>query len=44
MYSIIDGDITALYTPSYKKKLKIMFEWKPKKKKWILLTYKEGDR
>jgi len=44
MYLIHGYDITALYIPSFKKKLKIMFEWKPKKRKWTPLTYREGER
>ena len=44
MYSIDgSGDILAVYLPSQKKRLKIMFEWKHKKKKWDLLTYRKGD-
>lgn len=35
--------IRALYTPSYKKKLTIMFEWYSKNKKWTPLTYRKGD-
>ena len=43
MYLIDDrGDATALYIPSRKKKLKIMFEWK--NKKWMPLTWREGER
>ena len=44
LYMITDKVIQALYIPSWKKQLKIMFEWKPKKKKWELLTYREGER
>ena len=43
-YNIINGGVTAMYLPSRKKPLKIMFEWNSKKKKWIPLTYREGDR
>ena len=42
VYLIHGYDITAMYIPSQKKKLKIMFEWKPKKKKWILGLWREG--
>ena len=38
------NDITSLYIPSRKKPLKIMFKWKPKKKKWIKGTWREGER
>jgi len=44
MYLIHGYDITSMYIPSQKKKLKIMFEWIPKKRKWILRTWREGDR
>ena len=44
MYLIHGYDIKALYLPSWKKKLKIIFEWKLKKRKWELLTYRQGDR
>lgn len=42
----IDGrDIKAIYLPSMQlEQLKIMFTWNSKKKKWVLLTYREGDR
>jgi len=43
-YNIINGSVTAMYLPSRKKPLKIMFEWISKKKKWKLLTYRKGDR
>ena len=42
VYLIHGYDITAFYAPSQKQKLKIMFEWKPKKRKWTLLTYGGG--
>ena len=37
------GNIIATYLPSMGKELKIMYEWNAKKKRWDLLTYKEGD-
>lgn len=44
LYSIDErNDVKALYIPSFDKELKIMFEWSSKKKKWVLLTYKEGN-
>ena len=36
------NEVKALYLPSKNKELKIMFQWNPRKKKWELLTYKEG--
>lgn len=38
------GDAKAVYLPSMKKPLKIMFTWSNSARKWKLLTYKEGDR
>jgi hypothetical protein len=42
-YIIYDKEIKAFYTPSMKKKLKIMWTWCPIDKKWMLLTHREGD-
>lgn len=42
VYSIVDDEVSALYVPSFDTELKIMFTWNPKKRKWDLLTYKEG--
>jgi len=41
---MIDGeDIKAVYLPSMKQGLKVMFSWNPTKRRWVLLTYREGD-
>lgn len=37
-----DGNVITIYIPSQKKKLKIMFEWNSKARKWDLMTWKEG--
>ena len=42
MYLIHGYDITAFYIPSQKKKLKIMFEWNSKKRKWVIGLWREG--
>lgn len=43
LYSIDGKDIQALYLPSWTKRLKVMFDWIPKTRKWELLTYRKGD-
>jgi len=43
-YFIEKGEVNAMYLPSRKKKLKIMFYWSVKRRKWVSRNWKEGTR
>jgi hypothetical protein len=42
-YTVEGDEIKAIYLPSMKNKLKIMYFWCPIDKKWMSLDYREGD-
>jgi len=43
-YFIEKGEVNAMYLPSRKKKLKIMWYWSPTRGKWVSRNWKMGDR
>ncbi len=43
MYIAGSLGVQAYYMPSMKKRLKIMFVWDSKARKWKLETHREGD-
>ena len=43
-YFIEKGEVNSMYLPSMKKKLKVMWYWSKKRRKWISRNWKEGTR